>query len=216
MKRYVLFLNGRYRTADLPYFEKFLKSSRTVAVDNGYAFFKKTKRFPDILLGDFDSLPRVPKDLPQTTKMYSHPKQKDKSDTELALEFALGEGADRIDIVQPSVGDVDHFIANLMLLDLPSLKRRKGTRPKVRIIGRRYHLLLAVDETVTLYGVPGEILSVIPLSSEIRLSCTGTLYPARNIRIKRGEALPLRNAFSRRNATVEVTGQAFVVHLLHK
>jgi thiamine pyrophosphokinase len=216
MNRYVLFLNGRYRTADLPYYRKFLHSARTVAVDNGYAFFKKIGRYPHVLIGDFDSLRKVPNDLPASTEIHSFPREKDKSDAELALEFAVGRKANSIDIIQPTTGDVDHFIANLMLLDLPALKKRARRKPTVRIVGRRYQIWLVENESLALTGMPGETLSVIPLSQTIRMSCSGMHYPADNIRIRRGQALPLRNVFSRRKALVTVGGQAFVVHLLGK
>ena len=119
MKDAVIFTNGRYRAADYPFYRLLCKERFCVAADGGYKFFKNAKVGCDLVVGDFDSLKRVPEDI--ETLVFD--KHKDKTDTQLALEYCLKNKFSRIDIVDPAIGEPDHFLGNLMLLTLSSIKK---------------------------------------------------------------------------------------------
>ncbi|MFH2050444.1 MAG: hypothetical protein ABIJ12_13495 [bacterium] len=134
MNDYILFLNGKYQKKDLPFYKKLSSGKIQIAVDRGYEYFRKTKSFPDILLGDFDSLGSIPKKLPSKTILLEYPENKNFTDSHIALNYCLNKRAKKIDIVQPDIGEVDHFLGNFFLLVLKDITAIKTYHPKVRIL----------------------------------------------------------------------------------
>lgn len=211
MKEAVLFLNGRYGAGSLARFVALCRGKYLVAVDGGYAFFRKSGLVPNLLIGDFDSLKRVPKNLTHHTQVIRFPVKKDKTDVELALDVCLQFGAKRVALVQPSFGEPDQFIGNLML---PLVTARRGKRVPIAIYGPDYEIRLAVNETITIAGARGDGLSVVPVTGRIRLSCSGTEYAAQRVEIRPGETRGLRNSITAGRALVRVMGKALVIRRL--
>ena len=90
-----------------------------VAVDGGVRFFLKYKTRPDILIGDFDSLPRLSKKFLSGVEVIKHPVMKDKTDSHLAIDMILNRGAKDILIGGAiSTNEIDHVLGNVFLLQL--------------------------------------------------------------------------------------------------
>ena len=212
MKRAVLFLHGRYRQKDFDTFQNLCKGAFTIAVDAGYRFFKRADIVPDLLVGDFDSLKRVPTDLTEKTEVIEAPTRKDQTDAEIALVYALDREFEEIDIVQPSHGESDHFIANIMLLQLITRLETERPRPRVRIVSPADEIFLLHDDDLTISKAKGDRLSVIPLSDNVRLSCTGTDYDVQNVPLKVGQTRGLRNRIMKSRANFRIKGKALIVH----
>lgn len=83
-----------------------------LAVDGGYAHLKEAGVDPDVALGDFDSLGFVP----DHAWVVEHPPMKDKSDLELALDFAMERGACALRVYGCLGGRLDHTLAALQAL----------------------------------------------------------------------------------------------------
>ena len=104
-KQAVLILNGALEN---PGFLASFASSAwlKIAVDGGLRYFHLANISPDVLIGDLDSI--TPKDRAwaeeQHTKIFQYPVEKDETDFELALSFALEHKMERIRIVA-AVGD---------------------------------------------------------------------------------------------------------------
>ena len=211
MPAFVLYLHGPYRKGDLQFYRRLARGKVCIAVDGGMKFFLKSKLRPDIIAGDFDSFRRDPAKLFPKSKLLKFPVEKDKTDTQLAIEYAISHRAKTVDIVQPFLGEADHFAGNLMLL--ASLVGGRGNRKiGFRIINPAYEIAFLRDTHRTIAGHRGETISVVPLTETIRLTCSGTLYTARNLRVHRGETVALRNQMSGPSAEISVHGQAFVFH----
>jgi thiamine pyrophosphokinase len=204
-KEAVIFTSGRYRAADFSFYRLLCENRFGVAADGGFLFFKKANVRCDLVVGDFDSLKRVPTDV--ATLVFD--KRKDKTDTQLALEHCLKNGYTRIDIVDPSIGEPDHFLGNLMLLTLALIKKAGAA---VRLVSPECEIVLIEDSSVTFEDCAGDRISVIPLGSRIRLSCNGTAYDIENAPISRGSTHGLRNEIVKSKAEVGVLGSALVVH----
>ncbi len=93
--------------------EDFLRRSfdYVIAVDRGFAHLEAIGVKPDVVMGDFDSLGYVPR-FPRIARF---PKEKDKSDMELALERALARHADEVYVYGGLSARLDHTVANLQL-----------------------------------------------------------------------------------------------------
>ena len=82
-----------------------------IAVDGGFAHLERLGRAPDVALGDFDSLGYVP----QAPKVMSFPSHKDKSDLEIAFDYAAEQGADSVVVYGAIGGRLDHTVANMQM-----------------------------------------------------------------------------------------------------
>jgi len=213
MNKAAVFVHGSYRRRDLDFYRPLLLRRTTIAVDGGYSFFRKVGEYPDILIGDFDSLGRLPKDLPERTQVIRHPHRKDKTDSHLAIDYCLHEKARQIDIVMPDCGDIDHALGNIMLLGLPALSSRCSSPLKVRIISGEFEIRLVVDGATTIIDGVGDTISVVPLSRRVVLTCTGTAYRADGIRLGFGDSRGLRNRITARRAVFRLEGSGLVIRL---
>ena len=115
-----------------------------------------------MLIGDLDSLPaREVKRLEDGgTRVIRHPVEKDETDLELALDFALGEGAGEILILAPFGGRLDQTLGNLSLLNRDDLR---GIQ--VRMDDGRDELVL-IHAHANIVGSAGDIVSLLPLAGE--------------------------------------------------
>jgi len=210
MCKAILFLAGRYHARDFQFYRKLARGCFKVAVDGGYRFFERSGLVSDLLIGDFDSLKKLPRQLSQKTRVARFPVDKDKTDTELALDYCLDHGISKIDLVQPSLGDPDHFLANLFLLSRASRRSRPGT-PQLRLVGPDYEALLLSDSRVSFCRAQGSVVSVIPVSASITLTCRGTAFDVTRAKIARGQTRSTRNRITAATASFEIAGKAFVI-----
>jgi len=205
-------LHGTYRAADLPFYKKLCTGKYLVAVDGGYAFFRKTGLLPDLLIGDFDSLGRMPSNLSHRTSILTYPRDKDATDSEAALAYCLERNTLRVDIVQPSIGELDHLLGNLMLLTRVGKIPKTRSKPKLRLINPSTEVRLVDSESWTISGAKGDTVSIVPLSKRVILSCRGTEYDVERLTVRRGETTGLRNRIRTVRARIDIQGQAFVFH----
>lgn len=216
MKDCILFLNGTYKQRELAHYQNLAEGKFTVAVDGGYAFFRKAKMFPDLLIGDLDSIKVIPKNLPKQTTVKRYPTHKDQTDAELALAYCLEGGARRIDIVQPSYGEPDQLLGNFLLLSLVTSTVPARRLPQVRIINLSYEVLLLHDSGYRIEGGAGDSVSIIPLSNAITLTTRGTAYNVRGVEVSRGRSLGMRNAVILPRAEFKVRGTALLIRQFRK
>jgi hypothetical protein len=94
MPAFVLYLHGPYRESDLPFYKSLARGKTRIAVDGGLNFFIRSGVRPDVIVGDFDSLRRDPHKMFPTARVLRFPSEKDKTDTQLAVEYAVAGGAD--------------------------------------------------------------------------------------------------------------------------
>ncbi len=215
MKDVVLFVAGRYRSEHLNFYKKLCCSKTKVAVDGGYSFFKKSGITPDLVIGDMDSAVRLPR-LSAKTRVITFPQRKDKTDSQLAVEYCIEQGAKTIDMVTPSVGQPDHFVANLLLPTnrMVSAWAKRGGR--FRIVSHTYEVSYVAHGKVSFSNCVNQIVSVTPLSRQIVLSCEGTDYDVAITRIPRGHTRALRNRIVARRAIFTIKGEALVWRLYGK
>jgi thiamine pyrophosphokinase len=167
----------------------------------------------DVVVGDTDSLApaEVERFRRAGAEVVLHPTAKDESDTELAVRQALGRGATALLIVGAFGGSrLEHTVANLMLLALPELAgidvRLADGASEVR--------LLADGRTLTLHGLPGDYVSLLPLAPIVAgVRTQGLDYPLVDEALTQGPARGLSNVMSDETATVSArSGRLLVVH----
>ncbi len=127
-----------------------------LAVDGGLALAQRAGLRVDLLLGDLDSLSGP---LPEGLPTVRVPREKDATDLELALDHAVSLGAKKIVVVGAFGARLDHTLANANLLEkynIPIVLFHRGTR-----------VYLVVDQ-LEIQAQPGDLVSLLPLTSEVR------------------------------------------------
>ena len=169
-----------------------------IAADGGSRHLREWGIEPHVVVGDLDSL--GPGSVVDERRVERHPRDKDKTDTELALERALASGADEVILIGALGGPrVDHALANALLLARPGMSR-------VRIVrGPMTLRLVRGGERAALAGRMGETVSLLAIGGDARgVRTEGLRYALR------GETLPMGTS---RGVSNEVSGPGAAVGL---
>ena len=94
--------------------EKPEKDDLIIAADAGYLTAKEMGIVPDVLLGDFDTLGE--RNIPDGIECLRVPREKDDTDTQLAVRTAIERGAKEIVIIGGLGGRIDHTLSTLAIL----------------------------------------------------------------------------------------------------
>lgn len=123
-----------------------------IAADNGYSALEANGIVPDLLVGDFDSLQWIPREIP----VKSFPPEKDDTDMALALSEGIARGYHTFALYGASGGRADHTQANLQLLGGMS---KQGYACKM--VCPAYDVYTVTDGTLSLpWQKAGTIVSV--------------------------------------------------------
>ncbi len=95
--RAVIFANGNFNTS-ASILSSFREDDLLIAADGGAKFYIAVGLWPNIVIGDMDSLsPSMIQDLKNHgSQMIEYSPDKDQTDLELALIYAVQQGADEI------------------------------------------------------------------------------------------------------------------------
>lgn len=192
---------GDVVASDLPQHE-FL-----VAADSGLHHARTLGVSVDLLIGDLDSVdPAVIGDTP----VWQHPIDKDASDTELAVECAINEGATEVILVGGEGGRLDHFLA----IAFGMCRDEWAATSITAIIGRSR--LYVMRSAVELDGVPGQYVSQFAVGGDVRdLHITGLRWSGHFDLVRRGSTQHLSNEFSEDHCVLRIgSGTMLVVHEL--
>ena len=143
-----------------------------IAADGGLSYLKELDIAPDYVIGDFDSLGRIPDFNRERLKLL--PCEKDTTDTHEAIMAGIDMGCTAFHIYGGTGGRLDHTLANIQLLcDLSE----KGYR--AFLYGEGYEITALTN---------GKIRAIcIVCSSESSIILTGTsfkpaIFAARHLR----------------------------------
>ena len=185
-----------------------------IAADGGarHAWQRGAGKIPDVIIGDLDSLsPDEQAGYDRAgASLYRFPADKDQTDLELALDFALKSGATEITLYGLFGGRWDMTFANLLLLAEP---KYAGVRLHV-IEGDTDLYILRGGETLTLHGTPGQTVSVIPLAGDASgVTYHGLAWHLQNATLPFGTPRGVSNTFAANDAMITLReGIVLVVH----
>lgn len=163
-----------------------------VGVDRGVFTLISKGIKPSYAFGDFDSLSHqelimVEKEIDSLFKFIP---EKDETDMELALNWALAQSPDEIKIFGGTGGRLDHFFANVQLLS-------KGieTDCNISIIDKKNIMFLKTAGTYTLPKLSDKkYISFLPFTQAIeKLSLEGFKYSLNDRNISIGSTLCISN-----------------------
>jgi thiamine pyrophosphokinase len=209
MKRAVLFLNGD--RSDVSRAAKYIKQTDLIiAADGGTEHLLTLGLLPHIIIGDNDSLSEKTRkalhNKPIVWKVFK--KEKDETDSELALQYIVEEGYKDILVFGLLGTRIDHFLTNIFIL--AELKEKginvlflEGNQ-EIQVIGEKIHLK----------GNAGDLISLIPLKGDASgVSTTKLQYPLKNEQLFFGYSRGISNVMTDKTATVTIKkGLLLVIH----
>ncbi len=198
MKKAIIVCGGRiedysrYRR----YFHNGSEGYLIICADSGATHLRKLGVLPHVLIGDFDSI--VCSDMEyfrkQDVGIISHPVYKDKTDSELAVEYAIDSGCDEIVIIGGFGSRADHSMANIMLLKKISDAGCKGMLADEN--NEVYLLEPKIPFGITCGKCSSSKVSLIPLTDTVEGVTTKDLrFSLDNAVIKMGSTLGVSNEF---------------------
>jgi thiamine pyrophosphokinase len=209
----VIFANGDFHSPQLhrPWLPP---DAVIIAADGGGRHCRALGLEPDILIGDFDSLPSAEVEALERSgaEVIRYPPEKDSTDLELAIDLALARGLNDL-IVVGAIGDRwDQSLANFLLLAV-----------KTPVNGRLLYLdglqearLVRSGETLRIEGAPGDTVSLIPLAGDAEgLTTRGLAYLLQDERLVYGSTRGVSNVLQATRAEVSVGSGRLVCLVSH-
>lgn len=178
---------------DYDYHKRYFIGSRLViGVDGGARHLRKLGILPDMMMGDFDSILKEDyyyfKDA--GVSFLKYPSQKDMTDSELALEYALEKGSRSVVLLGCLGTRFDHSLSNIFLL-----KKMADKNIKCIIANERNEIQLVKDHII-LNNENNMKLTILSLSESVEgITSKGLLYPLENESLKLGSSRGVSNEF---------------------
>lgn len=172
-----------------------------ICADGGTRHLTALGMIPTLIVGDMDSLDQDSRRryASMGVTMICHPREKDRTDTELALREAFGMAPEEIWIWGALGGRIDHALANLSLL---AQGMDRGT--EVRLIDSWCELFLVKGRTV-IEGQAGQTVSLLPFTGQVTgVTLTGFEYPLTRAVMTFGHPYGVSNVLRAGRGVIEV------------
>lgn len=181
----------------------FTDDSIVLAVDGGVKNCINMRIFPDLIIGDMDSV-----NIKLMEKLNSNKKEikfinasthKDESDTQLAVDYLIKQGFKKI-IIVGALGDrIDHTFANLVLLASPEYDNTD-----IRIIDEETEISV-IKKSSEINGEKGKRVSLFSLSPYTHFTATkGLKYRLKNEKLMFSPVRGLSNEFTDDTASIKI------------
>jgi thiamine pyrophosphokinase len=182
-----------------------------IAVDGGWGKANNYDVPVDVVIGDLDSLAEKEReDLERTDiEVLTYPKEKDRSDFEIALDYAISLVPQKILLYGMGGGRLDHNLVNLFLLEKVV---RKGISIEIVAEAERTYL---VKKSLNLTDAAiGDLVSLLPLTASVEgVRTKGLKYALLGETLRRVSSRGISNRVSALPVRVELKrGLLFVVH----
>jgi thiamine pyrophosphokinase len=172
-----------------------------IAADSGIDHARELGLEVDVLVGDLDSASpeAVAVAEAEGVRVERHPREKDATDLELALDAALALEPRWILLASGDGGRLDHLLSTLLLLG----SRRYAAVELDAWIGSARVQVVRGERA--LEGAPGELVSLLALNGPAeRVHTEGLVYPLAGETLEPGSSRGVSNAFAATTARVAV------------
>ncbi|MGQ9717412.1 MAG: thiamine diphosphokinase [Anaerolineae bacterium] len=179
-----------------------------IAADGGIRYLLAMGFRPDAVVGDLDSLPPLSLETLQRQGVVirPYPREKDETDLELALRYALEYGPEAIRVIGALGLRLDQTLANVALLAAPWLE---GV--DVRLDDGVEEVLL-VRSKATVEGQPGETVSLIPWGMPVEgVTTEGLRWPLRDETLYPDRTRGISNELTGPQAHISIRSEWLIV-----
>lgn len=174
-------------------------ADRIICADGGTRHAVNMKLTPDVIIGDMDSSAAqyIEYFRKKGAEVMQYPKDKDKTDTHICVEFAL-QFSTEIILLGATGSRIDHMIANISLLKL-GIERNVP----ISMVDNKNHIRM-IDDSISLEGNKGDIFSLIPYTEKVEgISTRGAHYELKDAVMELGNPYGVSNLFE--EETVEIS-----------
>ncbi len=163
-----------------------------IAVDGGYRKCMELNLTPQLLIGDLDSIePALLAEIPSSCQRIVYPREKDETDTQLALQYCIKENIPEVIICNGLTGRFDHSLALIQ-----NLLQAHQNGIKAMIVSQT-QIITILDETNIMEYPVNTILSLISLSERTEfVSSRGLAYPLDNVTLYNWQSKGISNTIS--------------------
>lgn len=164
-----------------------------ICADSGANFLYENNICPQLLVGDFDSINQNVLNFFKKNskcKIEKFPKQKNDTDSELAVYRAIELGADEITLLGFTGTRIDHLLGNLGLL---YICLEKGVKATLKDDNNKIFL---TNKPIKIYGNKDDLFSIQAYCNVVKsLSIKGGKYPLDNYDLILGDSRTISNEF---------------------
>ncbi len=175
-----------------------------IAADGGARHCVSQGIIPDILLGDFDSIEAnvLAAYKKNNVEIHRHPKRKDSTDMELALDLAVDRAADAVWMIGALGNRWDMSLINILLAAGDKYKKIR-----VSLLSEDCSMhILHPGTPHPINGNPGERVSLLAFKGDARgVTLKGFEYPLTCRSISFGSSLGISNVLRSNSATVQLS-----------
>lgn len=180
-----------------------------VCADGGISHIRSINKTPDIVLGDLDSVRSEDINYikEKHIRVEKFPPVKDKTDTDLALDYLIDMECSEIYFFGATGDRIDHTFANVFLLDSLLKRNIKG------VIYDDKNEIHLVDDCQELKNEENSFISVIPISERgIRVSISGCFYNLEDVHVPFASTRGISNEIVEDAANVKIhEGRAIII-----
>ncbi len=181
--------------AELPSLQEFdQEDCMWLGVDKGVFTLLSLGITPNYAFGDFDSVSQEEWGVIENrvSNLRKYKPEKDETDMELALDWALTKEPSRIRIFGATGGRLDHFLGNVQMLLKAELNQLST---HIEIINRQNYLYVKGPGSYPIEKIAEKkYISFIPVTPTVEgLTLDGFKYPLRNCHISLGSTLCISN-----------------------
>ena len=220
MKRILIISGGHFNLEFAKKYIKTLSFDKVFAVDQGLEYVEQLGLSPDYIVGDFDSVnENILKQYMKKEADLNHslieryPEKKDVTDTELAVQKAIGEKPDEIVLLSATGTRIDHSIMNMGLLIPIAEAGIKGyiidEYNRIQLLNAENNKKCCIKKTEQY----GSYLSFVPMSKIVEgVTMSGVMYPLNQVTVYQGSSLTVSNQIVDHWAKIEIqSGLALII-----
>ncbi len=173
-----------------------------IAADSGLSYADKLGVRVDYLLGDYDSVDgQILEKYKKQTAFKVYPREKDYTDTHLAIETAIKNGASDIYILGATGTRMDHTITNI-----GNMKLALDCGIDCHIVDKNNFIYLLNDKTgvhtISKKKQYGRYVSIVPMTEEVTLTLKGFKYGLDKYILKQGLSICQSNEIEDKEAFI--------------
>lgn len=169
----IIFTNGEYKQQK--FYQNLLENTNNpyiICADGGANFTRKLGIMPNVILGDMDSISSETTEFYKNIKFCYFPQKKDQTDTELAIDHAIQNGATEVTILGALGSRMDHSLGNIYLLT-----RFLDAEVEGKIVNENNSICL-INKNKRFEFPIGTVISLLPIGGDVEdINICGFEYP---------------------------------------
>jgi len=192
--RVVIFAHGETPAPDVVR-NLLRQNDMIVCADGGANFAASMGLVPRAVIGDLDSVdPKLRATLSREgVEFIQYPSDKDQTDLELAIEFAVKQGCQELLLIAALGGRLDHLLTNVHYLARPEFKDIAISMVDHYATDQIVYILHGPTE-LSWQGKKDQEVSLVPLTAQVKgVTLSGTKWPLTSVTLEMGSPLTVSN-----------------------